>query len=125
MTPEEGRGAALAKEGLPELIAGLRAIAAALPEVSPEVDDGAVWVRFETAMSDLYSALVALEDVERDRGQGLEGTFAAGGVYTPVRRIRTMRPVRFDGRRRAALDRPGGQRPGPDFPEGVPGSWPL
>lgn len=125
MTPEDGRGAARPNEGLPELIAGLRAIATALPEVSPEVDDGAVWVRFETAMSDLYSALVALEDVERDRGQGLDGIFAAGGVYTPVRRTRTMRPVRLDGRRWAARDRPGGQRPAPDFPDGIPGSWSL
>ena len=61
-------GAAPRSDCLAELIMPLRAIINAFPVELPELLDGETWLCFDSAMTGLYGALAALEDIDRRRG---------------------------------------------------------
>lgn len=58
-----GEASAASTDDLARLITRLRGVIGALSGYLPDPSDGAAWVHFETALSDLHGALIALEGV--------------------------------------------------------------
>jgi hypothetical protein len=67
LTGQTGNGAAPRTDCLAELIMPLRALIDALPIELPEPLRGETWLYFDSAITGLYGALAALEDIDRMR----------------------------------------------------------
>jgi len=63
----DARCTGTAKDRLAALILPLRAIIDAFPVGPPEPFDGETWLYFDSAITGLYGALAALQDIERIR----------------------------------------------------------